>query len=114
VLVGWDFGGVLAYATAQALRRSGREVAQLIIIDCAVPVGEQWSDDDELDGIDVPVLLVRAEPADEPTDQDRTWGWGSVVGPDLGFASVAATHHGILRRPAVTELAELIGRELEA
>lgn len=63
---------------------------------------------------DFPVLLVRAEPAGEPHDADRTWGWGSVVGTDLGFASVATTHHGIMRQPQVAQLAELIGRELES
>jgi hypothetical protein len=67
----------------------------------------------KLEQPDFPVLLVRAEPPGEPLDPDRTWGWGSVVGPELGFASMAATHHGILRRPAVVELAGLIGLELE-
>ncbi len=183
VIIGWCFGGVMAYATAQALRRLGREVAQLIIVNCGVPdvdgalakqpddhlmrrfafhyqldlptgefgypellnalqsVGRLPPDSGEaelrslldvymtnmtaldrffvqqrttLDRPDFPVLLVRAEPADEPLDPDRTWGWGSVVGPELGFASVATTHHGIMRQPAVAELAELIGRELKA
>ncbi|MEV0232691.1 amino acid adenylation domain-containing protein [Nonomuraea sp. NPDC050786] len=184
VIVGWCLGGVMAYATAQALRRSGREVARLIIIDGTVPDGgdgalarqpadhlvrrfafhhqldlpagppgdrelleAMWNagrlppdsgvpelrslldvfaanlaaldhhfvqQRQGLDRPDFPVLLVRAEPAGEPPEPDRTRGWGSVVGPELGFASVATTHHGILRQPAVAELAELIGRELDA
>ena len=183
VIVGWCFGGPMAFATAQALRRSGREVAKLIIVNGAVPDDEDaaaWTSDDylvrrfashwqldlptgplghrelveamqrvgrlppdagepelrslldvftanmtasnhyfvqqgtRLDRPDFPVLLVRAEPAGAPPDPDRTWGWGSVVGPELGFASVAADHHGIMRQPAVAQLAELIRRELEA
>ncbi|MCX5386227.1 amino acid adenylation domain-containing protein [Streptomyces sp. NBC_00083] len=187
VIVGWCFGGIMAYATAQALRRAGREVAQLIIVNCGVPgdaesalarqpadhlmrrfafhyqlelppgplgrlghqellkalqdVGRLPPDSGEaelrslldvymtnmtaldrhfvregaqLGRADFPVLLVRAEPADEPHDADRTWGWGSVAGPGLGFASVATTHHGIMRQPAVEELAELIRREIGA
>ncbi|MFJ5309912.1 amino acid adenylation domain-containing protein [Streptomyces sp. NPDC088350] len=187
VIVGWCFGGVMAYATAQALRRAGREVGQLIIVNCGVPgnaesalarqpddyllrrfafhyqldlpeesvgrLGHQEllkalqdvgrlppdsgeaelknlldvymtnmtaldrhlvQEQGELGRADFPVLLVRAEPADEPQDPDRTWGWGSVVGPALGFTSVATTHHGIMRQPAVEELAELIRREIDA
>ena len=184
VIVGWCFGGPMAFATAQALRRRGHGVAKLIIVNGSVPeddgsmaqrpddylvrrfafhyqldlpegklgqrdlleamrrVGRLAPDsgepelrslldvfttnmtaleryfiheDTKLDRPDFPVLLVRAEPADEPPDpDDRTWGWGSVVGPDLGFASVAATHHGIMRQPKVVQLAELIARELEA
>ncbi|MEW5351020.1 amino acid adenylation domain-containing protein [Streptomyces sp. 16-176A] len=187
VIIGWCFGGIMAYATAQALRRSGREVARLIIVNCGVPgdaesalarqpadhllrrfafhyqldlpegplgllghrellkalqdVGRLPPDSGEaelrnlldvymtnmtaldrcfvqeraeLGRADFPVLLVRAEPADEPRDPDRTWGWGSVVGPGLGFASVATTHHGIMRQPAVEELAELIRGEIDA
>ncbi|MFG2977962.1 amino acid adenylation domain-containing protein [Streptomyces sp. NPDC048331] len=187
VIVGWCFGGIMAYATAQALRRSGREVAQLIIVNCGVPgdvenglarqpadhlmrrfafhyqldlpegpiehLGHQGllkalqdvgrlppdsgeaelrtlldvymtnmkaldryfvQEQAELGRADFPVLLVRAEPADEPQAPDRTWGWGSVVGPELGFASVATTHHGIMRQPAVEELAELIRQKIDA
>jgi amino acid adenylation domain-containing protein len=184
VIIGWCFGGPMAFATAQALRRSGHGVAKLIIVNGSVPeddgslaqrpddylvrrfafhyqldlpegtlghrdlldamrrVGRLPPDsgepelrslldvfttnmtaleryfiheDTKLDRPDFPVLLVRAEPADEPPDpDDRTWGWGSVVGPDLGFASVPATHHGIMRQPKVVRLAELIARELEA
>ncbi|MEU9989894.1 alpha/beta fold hydrolase [Streptomyces sp. NPDC048045] len=184
VIIGWCFGGVMAFATAQALRRAGHEVVQLIIVNCAVPGDEEgpprrsppttssaaspsttsWTcrrgssdtgncsrpcrtsggcppdsgeaelrslldvytanmtvmdryfmqERTKLDRPDFPVLLVRAEPDDEPLDPDRTCGWGSVVGPDLGFASVAANHHGIVRQPAVARLAELIGRELDA
>jgi thioesterase domain-containing protein len=183
VIIGWCFGGPLAFATARALRRSGREVANLIIVNGAMPdEGDEElarRPDDHLirrfafhyqidlpagpldgrqlltamqsagrlppdageselqslvtvfttnmtamdryflqqgntfDRPDFPVLLVRAEPPGEPSDPDRTWGWESVVGPELGFASVAATHHGIMRMPAVAQLAELIGRELE-
>lgn len=184
VIIGWCFGGLMAYATAKALRRSGHEVAQLIIVNCGVPaaddgalaqkpadylvrrfafhyqldlpagefgerellaamqdVGRLPPDAGEaelrslldvyttnmtaldryfvqqrnsFDRPDFPVLLVRAEPTGEPHDPDRTWGWGSVVGPELGFASVPTTHHGIMRQPHVARLAELIGRELES
>jgi thioesterase domain-containing protein/acyl carrier protein len=37
VLVGWDVGGLLALETARALRRAGREVARLIVLDCPAP-----------------------------------------------------------------------------
>jgi thioesterase domain-containing protein/acyl carrier protein len=187
VIIGWCFGGVMAYATAQAVRRLGREVEQLIIVNCGVPGDpenalarrpadylmrrfafhyqldlpegpiEQFGpqellkalqdvgrlppdsgeaelrtlldvymtnmialdhyfqrDQTEFGPADYPVLLVRAEPAGQPHDPDRTWGWGSVVGPELGFASVATTHHGIMRQPKVEELAELIQREIGA
>ncbi|MEV8371266.1 AMP-binding protein [Kribbella sp. NPDC056861] len=183
VIIGWCFGGIMAYATAQALRRSGREVAQLILVNGAVPDddgGLAQQPDDHLarrfafhyqldlpagqvghaelleamqnvgrlppnaggaelrslldvftanmtaldrhfvqqhktfDRPDFPVLLVRAEPADEPQEPDRTWGWAEVVGPELGFASLPTTHHGIMRQPEVARLAELIGRELNA
>jgi thioesterase domain-containing protein len=184
VIVGWCYGANMAYATAQALRRSGREVARLVLVNGGIPDGADGGlaqrpadhlirrfafhyqldvptgplgprellkalqdvgrlppdageaelrslldvftanmtaldryfvqEGNTFDKPDFPVLLVRAEPADEPLDPDRTWGWGEVVGPDLGFASVAADHHGIMHRPAVAELAELIGRELEA
>ncbi|MEU3151011.1 alpha/beta fold hydrolase, partial [Streptomyces griseus] len=184
VLIGWCFGGLMAYATAQALRRSGRKVAQLVIVNCGVPdadgdalaqrpadylvrrfafhyqldlpegefgerellaamqdVGRLPPDAGEaelrslldvyttnmtaldryfmqernsFDRPDFPVLLVRAEPADEPHDPDRTWGWEAVVGPELGFASMPTTHHGIMRQPRVDQLAELIRRELES
>jgi amino acid adenylation domain-containing protein len=183
VIIGWCFGGIMAYATAQALRRSGREVAQLILVNGAVPDddgGLAQQPDDHLarrfafhyqldlpagqvghaelleamqevgrlppnaggaelrslldvftanmtaldrhfvqqhktfDRPDFPVLLVRAEPADEPQEPDRSWGWAEVVGPELGFASLPTTHHGIMRQPEVARLAELIGRELDA
>jgi amino acid adenylation domain-containing protein len=185
VIVGWCFGGPMAFATAQALRRIGREVAKLIIVNGATPdddddegaaarrssdylvrrfafhhqldlppellghrellkamqhVGRLPPDSGEfelrnlLDAFTAnmtamdryfvqqgnklgrpgfPVLLVRAEPPGEPQDPDRTWGWGSVVGPELRFAAVAATHHSIMRQPVVAELAALIERELE-
>jgi amino acid adenylation domain-containing protein len=165
VLVGWGTGGVIAYATARALRRAGREVARLVIVDGGLaplpgddpihrfavhhdvdlPAGRQdllkamhnagllppGSGDPELQNLldvftanvtaldrfsaqqhstvdrpDFPVLLVRAAP-------DSTEDWESVVGPGLAVASVTATHHGILRAPAVAELAELIRRELD-
>ncbi|MGE7437602.1 amino acid adenylation domain-containing protein [Kitasatospora sp. NPDC001175] len=62
---------------------------------------------------DYPVLLVRAEPAGTPRDEDRTWGWRALVGPGLAFASVDADHHGIMRAPAVGDLADLVGRAIE-
>nr|BFE60204.1 hypothetical protein GCM10020063_047300 [Dactylosporangium thailandense] len=184
VIIGWCFGGAMAYATAEALRRGGHDVARLIIVNGALPSeqdGADWTSPEYLvrrfafhwqlldlpdgpighrelldamhragrlppgageaelrsmldvftvnmtaldrhfvrqgatfDPPDFPVLLVRAEPADEEPDPDRTWGWASVVGAPLGLASVAATHHGIMRQPAVAELADLIGRVLPA
>lgn len=62
---------------------------------------------------DHPVLLVRAEPAGEPQDEDRSWGWRALVGPGLSFASVDADHHGIMRAPEAGELAELVTRAIE-
>ncbi|MEQ0559644.1 AMP-binding protein [Amycolatopsis sp. NEAU-NG30] len=160
VLVGWGSGGIIAYATAGALRRSGREVTRLVIVDgglaplpgddpvhrfavhhdMELPAGRQdllkamhnagllapGSGEPELQNLldvfaanvttldrffaqqhstvdrpDFPVLLVRAE-------TDSTEDWKSVVGPGLAVASVTATHHGILRAPAVAQLAEMI------
>jgi amino acid adenylation domain-containing protein len=37
VLIGWCFGGLIAFETAQALRRAGHEVARLIVVDCSFP-----------------------------------------------------------------------------
>jgi thioesterase domain-containing protein/acyl carrier protein len=59
-------------------------------------------------GADYPVLLVRAEADGTLADTDRTWGWGSLIGPDLRFASVTADHHSIMRPPVVAELASVI------
>ncbi|MEU8199453.1 alpha/beta fold hydrolase [Microbispora amethystogenes] len=191
VLVGWCFGGLLAFETAEALRRSGHEVAQLIVIDCPAPGAPDEEDGAqqsqpltestlvgrfawhyELDlptslppapydvllhamrrkgflppsageaelralfdvyaanmrairrhfedegatpsHLDYPVLLVRAEPPGEAADIDPTWGWRELVGPELRFASVAADHHGIMREPAVRDLAASITQELPA
>ncbi|MYW90733.1 alpha/beta fold hydrolase [Amycolatopsis rubida] len=61
-----------------------------------------------------PVLLVRAEADGAPADTDRTWGWGSLIGRDLQFASIAADHHSIMRQPAVAELASAITRTRNA
>ncbi|MFI7139617.1 amino acid adenylation domain-containing protein [Streptomyces massasporeus] len=69
--------------------------------------------DDSTRTPDYPVLLVRAEPASEPQDKDRTWGWRALVGPGLSFASVDADHHGIMRAPEVGELAALVTRAIE-
>ncbi|MET9666783.1 amino acid adenylation domain-containing protein [Streptomyces sp. NPDC006475] len=192
VIVGWCFGGLMAWETAQALRRSGQEVAKLIVIDCPAPTyddgeGESqeaqeltesaligrfaWhyeidlpsplpsgpaayelllkemqrighlpptADAAELRTLfdvyaanmtaldrhfdaglpdypapDYPILLVRAEPADLPQDDDRTWGWGSLAGSQLAFASVDADHHGIMRAPAVPDLATLVAEALD-
>ncbi|MEU4621978.1 amino acid adenylation domain-containing protein [Actinoplanes sp. NPDC023801] len=184
VIIGWCFGGPMAFATAQALRRSGHQVAKLIIVNGPVPSDEDGSlarrPDDyflrrfafhyqlelpegslgrpellaamqrvgrlapdsgewelrtlldvftanmtaldryflleptKLDAPDFPVLLVRAQPEDTPPEPDPTWGWESVVGPQLGFGSVAATHHGIMRQPAVDQLAALIRQNIQA
>jgi amino acid adenylation domain-containing protein len=59
-----------------------------------------------------PVTLIRAEPGETPADQDRTWGWGSLIGPGLSFISVAADHHSIMRPPAVADLAASVVRAL--
>jgi amino acid adenylation domain-containing protein len=59
-------------------------------------------------GADYPVLLVRAEADGTLVNTDRTWGWGSLISPDLRFASVTADHHSIMRPPAVAELASAI------
>jgi thioesterase domain-containing protein/acyl carrier protein len=59
-------------------------------------------------GADYPVLLVRAEADGTLVNTDRTWGWGSLISPDLRFASVTADHHSIMRPPAVAELASVI------
>ncbi|GAA2898255.1 hypothetical protein GCM10010517_63340 [Streptosporangium fragile] len=61
---------------------------------------------------DYPVLLIRAEPDGVVPDRDRTWGWRSLVGPGLSFASVAADHHGVMRPPAVSGLAALVAQAL--
>ncbi|MFE6520892.1 amino acid adenylation domain-containing protein [Streptomyces sp. NPDC057794] len=192
VLIGWCYGGLMALETARALRRKGREVASLVIIDCPAPgYGEEdeagdapqpltetvlvgrfaWhyelqlpdelpsgpaaydllleamqsnghlpptaggeelrtlfdvyaSNMTALEGLredmddstrtpDYPVLLVRAEPAGEPLDEDRSWGWRALAGPRLSFASVDADHHGIMRAPQVGELADLVSRAIE-
>ncbi|MBS2531669.1 AMP-binding protein [Catenulispora sp. NF23] len=197
VLIGWCFGGLMALEIAQCLRRAGRDVAGLVVINCPAPGYRDDSEDAghkkilltespteatlisrfawhynltlpgdlppgdakygdllkvmQTDGYlpptagredlavlfdvyasnmlayeqdfitghreyptpDFPVTLIRAEPAHQPRDTDRTWGWQSLVGPDLSFDSVDADHHGIMRSPAVRELAAVIARELE-
>ncbi|MET9686097.1 amino acid adenylation domain-containing protein [Streptomyces coeruleorubidus] len=189
VIIGWCYGGMMALETARALRRKGREVARLVIVDCPAPgydeedeagdapqplteevlVGrfawhyelelpaqlpsgaaaydllleamqsnghlpptaggeelrtlfdvyasnmtalERHVEDTGTGTPDYPVLLVRAEPADTPHDEDRTWGWRELVGPGLSFVSVDADHHGIMRAPAVAELADVVARAL--
>lgn len=62
---------------------------------------------------DHPVLLVRAGPGDLPAEQDRTWGWRSLIGPELSLASIVGDHHSIMRRPGVADLAGAIGRALD-
>ncbi|MGC5007841.1 AMP-binding protein [Streptomyces sp. DT203] len=192
VLIGWCYGGAMAFETAQALRRAGVEVGKLILIDSSVPTAVEEENDEELqeaeplteatlisrfawhyelelpeetssahtyDDVlmamqknghlppdagadelrtlldvymanmaasekhfeeqpelptpDYPVTLIRAEPAELLLDEDRTWGWSSVVGPGLGFGSVDADHHSIMRAPAVSELARQIGQAFE-
>ena len=189
IIVGWCFGGLMAWETAHALRRAGHPVAKLVLIDCFAPGFELPGDEPEQDVLalatlverfawhyelelppelpdgsagfeillaamregghlpptagegdlrrlldvytanmtamqrhvaesphhprpDFPVLLVRAEPADLPPDEDRTWGWGDLVGPDLAFAAVTADHHSIMRPPAVVELAANVNEAL--
>ena len=178
-LIGWCFGGLMAFETAQALRREGQDVASLTVIDSPAPglsddeadqpPGEPgaglitrfaWhyqlelppdatveqllsamrrsgkmspsAGDDQLRTLldvyrlnmaavgqhlagwrpdcapDYPVLLIRAEPRGLPQEADRTWGWSSVVGPSLSFASISADHHSIMRSPAVADLAAVI------
>ncbi|WP_369366456.1 alpha/beta fold hydrolase [Streptomyces sp. CG4] len=46
VLIGWCFGGAMAFETAQALRRAGTEVDRLILIDSSVPGADEEEADD--------------------------------------------------------------------
>ncbi|MGV9284487.1 alpha/beta fold hydrolase [Streptomyces sp. NPDC003730] len=56
VLIGWCFGGAMAFATAQALRRAGTAVDRLILIDSSVP----GADEDEADeAAPEPTLISR-------------------------------------------------------
>ncbi|MFI7230567.1 amino acid adenylation domain-containing protein [Nonomuraea angiospora] len=184
MLIGWCFGGRMAFETAQALRGAGHEVAGLVLIDSATPAYEDGSSgepltestlisrfawhyevelpsraltydhlleamrgrghlpptagEDELRVLldvyaanmtaserhfaehpdlptpDYPVTLIRAEPPGLPLDADRTWGWRSVVGPGLSLGSISADHHGIMRPPAVSDLAALIVKALDS
>jgi amino acid adenylation domain-containing protein len=75
---------------------------------------EEYAAGGAAQGTDYPVLLVRAEADGALADTDRTWGWGSLVGLDLRFASVTADHHSIMRPPAVAELASVIVRTRNA
>ncbi|MFJ9457471.1 amino acid adenylation domain-containing protein [Kitasatospora sp. NPDC101447] len=51
VIIGWCFGGIMALETAQALRRTGREVARLIIVDSFAPGFEDEEDDGSQDDL---------------------------------------------------------------
>ncbi|MGK4580328.1 amino acid adenylation domain-containing protein [Kitasatospora sp. HPMI-4] len=51
VIIGWCFGGIMALETAQALRRAGREVARLIIVDSFAPGFEDEEDDGSQDDL---------------------------------------------------------------
>ncbi|TNH23991.1 AMP-binding protein [Micromonospora orduensis] len=127
VLVGWDLGGLVARETAAVLRRRGEPVTALILLDGPSPglVGGEdealapaadtaASEDHPVAGhreppeADHPVLLVRAGAVDAPPDQDWTWGWSSLGGPHLTVASIPTDYHGLLRPPAVAELADTI------
>ncbi|MBD9725900.1 amino acid adenylation domain-containing protein [Streptomyces caniscabiei] len=56
VLIGWCFGGAMAFETAQALRRAGTEVDRLILIDSSVP-GTDGEESD--DAAQEPTLISR-------------------------------------------------------
>lgn len=81
VLIGWCFGGAMAFETAQALRRAGTAVDRLILIDSSVP----GADEDEAD-----------EAAPEPTLISR-FAWHYELGlPEesvdpLTYADLLAT-----------------------
>ncbi|SEF24665.1 amino acid adenylation domain-containing protein [Amycolatopsis pretoriensis] len=94
---------------------SGDEVKKIFDVYAANSrAWEEYAAGGVAQGADYPVLLVRAEADGALAGTDRTWGWGSLIGPDLRFASVTADHHSIMRPPAVAELAAVITRTRNA
>ena len=60
LLAGYSYGGRVAYEMAQLLRRQGREVSLLALLDSASPA----LDDATMDGVDDATLLCNLAPAD--------------------------------------------------
>jgi amino acid adenylation domain-containing protein len=139
LLGGWSIGGAIAWEMAQRLRREGRKVELLLLLDSLAPGRLGHPGDATIDPAEVPAGLaeetarrlrrvfaanleaVRAyRPAPYPgrvllvraarrPEEDATLGWGPLA-PGLTVEVLDTDHYGLLEEPAVEALARLLAR----
>jgi thioesterase domain-containing protein/acyl carrier protein len=137
LLGGWSIGGAIAWEMAQRLRREGREVELLVLLDSLAPTRLGRPGEGTIDPAEVPAGLaeetarrlrrvfeanlkaVRAyQPAPYPgrvllvraarrPEEDATLGWGPLA-PGLVAEALDADHYSLLEEPAVETLARLL------
>ncbi len=136
-LLGYSFGGLLAYETAHILTARGARVASLVCLDGPAPHAlatlarlNQGLDPETLTGrmitallaggsrytpppLDHVVHLVRARDDKVFGIEDDTLGW-STAGVRTVVHWVAGDHLSMMKRPCITEVAEIVRKLFDA
>ncbi|MFL6199271.1 MAG: AMP-binding protein, partial [Thermoanaerobaculia bacterium] len=101
LLGGWSFGGLVAWETAHQLKKVGREVALLVLLDSRPHTRLEALRDHRPQPLDCPVALFQAE----GTTDDLAALWRPLALGGLEVDTVPGDHFGLLTAPAVDVLA---------
>lgn len=140
VLVGWSFGGILAFAIVQRLLQTGRPVGALVLLDSwtsaalrAVAGPEGIAEGDlagaqanaqiaatraAIDGYEVrpypgDVVLLAARNQEGAIVPPRDCGWGAALTGRFVIEGLACEHHDFVRADIAARIAEAVTYELQ-
>jgi acyl transferase domain-containing protein/surfactin synthase thioesterase subunit len=139
VLVGWSFGGVLAFEIARLLAEAGNQVGTLVLLDSMTPAvipelteTESFSEGDvagaeanaqlaatraalkhyEARPYQGDVVLLAAQEREGGFAPPRDCGWGSVLTGRFLIEHLHCGHYDFVREDVVTKAAETVKHEL--
>ena len=101
-LGGWSFGGLVAWETAHQLKKAGREVALLVLLDSRPHTRLEALRDHRPQPLDCPVSLFLAE---DGATADLAALWRPLAFGGLEVDTVPGDHFNLLQEPAVETLA---------